>query len=566
MWFSLALLVIIVLAGTYYLTIQGFTTAFITCVLTIVCLAVAFGTYEYVAQKVFIGLLPDYAYAWALMGMFIVPLIILRILMDIWVPRAHLLPQLLDKGAAAAAGLISTFMIAGVLAIAIEMSPWGPSVLGFQRFNPEKPDEQSELLFKPDRAAAGFASALSGGPFSGTVRFASIHPDLITEIGWVQSAPAGISRVVPPDSVSFVDAGHVNFIYEREIKSQGPATLVPLSEFSGAANMTLPRVALQLRSEAANKDGKHLFTLRQVRLVGDLVTDDTRLPAMYHAIAVADKDVPTKFVRSIKTEGRSSTTTNVEEMVLTAAPNGQIDVAFQVPQNFDPRFVAYKQGPRIPIRKQQFKSAVVSPPEQTTAAPQPTPPPVVTPGGRVAGVKFVSSHFGGDLPLKLTNYSGDADMQGDELVQGHVLALVADQEGGSQQPVSALKVPQGRALLQLNVENLQAGSTLGRALSYSVHTIENYTVTDEHGRQYTPVGKYAAAKVGGEMYFELQYYPEYAESGARAIRPFDKIKNQNLRDDYKLVYLYLLPPGTKVTEFSTGRATTDLRNQNLVAP
>ena len=132
--------------------------------------------------------------------------------------------------------------------------------------------------------------------------------------------------------------------------------------------------------------------------------------------------------------------------------------------------------------------------------------------------------------------------------------------------VSGLKVPSGKALLQLNVESLRAGSTLGRALNFSVQTLENYTVEDDQGNKILACGKYAVADVGGETYVELTYYPTF-ESGGGRFKDFNKIKNQHFKKDYQLVYLFLLDKGRQAVKFSTGgnKRTIDLRGENLVA-
>jgi hypothetical protein len=184
-------------------------------------------------------------------------------------------------------------------------------------------------------------------------------------------------------------------------------------------------------------------------------------------------------------------------------------------------------------------------------------------------VRFLSSHFGNDLPVTLTTYQGyDTENRGTALEQGHVEGNLADQ--GDQQRDQALKtfeVPAGKALLHLNVENLRAGSVLGKALNWSVQTVENYILEDDRGNRMTPVGKYAVATVGNTDYIEVQYFPSYVNSGGR-LRPFSKIKSTHLRGDYQLVYLFLLDSGTKAMRFTPGggKRSMDLSQDNLVAP
>ena len=186
----------------------------------------------------------------------------------------------------------------------------------------------------------------------------------------------------------------------------------------------------------------------------------------------------------------------------------------------------------------------------------------------MSGVKFKSSRFGSDLPITFTAFQElDTEIQSGILSQGVLTGKLEDQGAvKSNGPVSGLKVPSGKALLQLNVESLRAGSTLGRALNFSVQTLENYTVEDDQGNKILACGKYAVADVGGETYVELTYYPTF-ESGGGRFKDFNKIKNQHFKKDYQLVYLFLLDKGRQAVKFSTGgnKRTIDLRGENLVA-
>jgi hypothetical protein len=187
----------------------------------------------------------------------------------------------------------------------------------------------------------------------------------------------------------------------------------------------------------------------------------------------------------------------------------------------------------------------------------------------VSGVRFKSSHFGSDMPLTMTAYAGhDLESQGSVFEQGSIEGKFADQGNKTRgKSLSSFQVPEGKRLLHLNVESLQAGSLLGKALNQAATTVEDYIVEDDRGNRIAPVGKYAVAKVGNDDYIEIQYFPEYASSGARSIRPFSKIKNSHLKGDYQLVYLYLLDVGRKAVRFSPGgnKRSTDLSKENLVA-
>ena len=587
MWLSLFLLAFLI-AATYFQAIQGVTSAAIMAVLTVLSLAVSFSTYEYIAQTFLISIKPDFAYPVALLGMFVVPLAVLRVLLDMWIPRSNLLPQILDRGAGAAFGLLTSFLVTGMMAIAVQMVPWGwgGGFLGFSRFNADTPETQNELWLKPDRVAASFGAALSRGVFSGSRDFRADHPDLVTELGWTQSAPRGVRRTLAVDAVSLVDAGRIEYVYDvTEAGSGGsrgrrgspaPQAAEDVPEGPRAGHI-LTQVILRISGDADDSDGKKRYMPTEVRLVGTNLDE----PVAYPAIAIPNPDEPNHFMRSWEKRGRDNKRLVTGQLFLVPSSN-QVEVAFEVPATFDPEFVAYKVGARVSISKAQINASRGGAEERTSArrtresqSDSDRPPDAdraSSRGGRVSGVvvREQGSHFGGRLPFTVTSYAGSVEeLEGGALVQGDVYGALAEQgAGGSRQAFSELKVPQGKALLQLTVVSARPGSVLGKALNYSVQTVENYFVTDDRGNQLLPVGKYAIAKVGGETYFEVQYYPEYAASGARAIGPFTKIQNVHLRTDAHayLVYLFAMEPRSKAVRFSTGRRTVDLTRENLVAP
>jgi len=80
------------------------------------------------------------------------------------------------------------------------------------------------------------------------------------------------------------------------------------------------------------------------------------------------------------------------------------------------------------------------------------------------------------------------------------------------------------------------------------------------------VGKYAVAEVGRDSYIEVIYFPELASAGGR-IGDFNRIKRGHLKDNYQLVYLYLIEPGARIVKFTPGgnAQPVDLSDENLVA-
>ena len=154
------------------------------------------------------------------------------------------------------------------------------------------------------------------------------------------------------------------------------------------------------------------------------------------------------------------------------------------------------------------------------------------------------------------------------MVSGHLIAEYDEQSEGTDPSVGRFLVPADKRLLQLEGEKLQAGSTLGKALSFAVGTLQNYFVQDERGNRYKVVGKYAIADVNGTKTVEIQYFSDPI-GAIGGMAKFSKINEKTLKRDDRFVLLFLVDPGARIVRFSTGGAATradDLTSQNLVAP
>lgn len=578
MWLSLGLLALLA-AITYFHTIQGLFSALLSAVLTLLCAALAFATFEVVAAHLLAPLKPDFALGLALVGMFILPLFVLRLVLDKFVHRACLLPLVIDKPGGLVFGLLAAYVMVGMLALGIQLMPFGNGFLGFSRVDPADPSkEQEELLLKPDRAAVKLASVLSDGVLSGSKSFTHAHPDFVTEVGWIEGVipledqkldRRGVRRYAPPGSMRVTAAWEEPYVYSRQDgeRSELPTEYHPRK---AEGRNKFIRVQMNVEADAADADKVHRFTLFQARLVGDL--GDRR--EQYHAMATVDADQPDKAVYEWKGRGGVGTL-----LSLLLKPDGnRIDVVFEVPEAFEPDFVEYKAGARERV---VLTAAPGAKPDAVAHVGAGAPPGAGSepgpPGGpaRIAGVGATGSFFGEGFPegITMTDYvSVDPEINHGKqaLEAGHLHGVVANQGAErNQPPVSRFTVPPDKRLLHLSVQSLQAGSVLGKALSLAVTTMKNYLVTDDKGRPYRPVGAYIIADSGGTRYIEIQYFPESAELAGRAIGPWSKLNERQLRGDYTYVLLYLVEPGARLVRFTTGGGRVqpvDLGNMDLVAP
>ena len=189
---------------------------------------------------------------------------------------------------------------------------------------------------------------------------------------------------------------------------------------------------------------------------------------------------------------------------------------------------------------------------------------------RRATAEGTQSFFGDKMAMELRSYRQlrNVDIVHGVLRDGHLAGEVDAQAGGTDPVVTRFNVPEDKRLLHLNTEFLQARSGIGRVLSQAIGTVQNYFVTDERGRQYKIVGKYAIADVNGRRMIEVQYYSTLIGSMG-GLGKFDRIRDEDFKNDYRLVMLFHVDPGARIKAFSTGGDATradDLSTQNLVAP
>jgi len=585
MWLSL-FLILLIAAVTYFIAIQGLFSALIMCVFTVLCCAFAFGIHEYVALEYLIQWKPDFAIPLSLVLSFAVPLIILRSAADALLRRSCLIASIFDRVGGAVFGFLSAMIIVGVLAVAMQALPFGESFLGFRRVDPSAEkftaDSENELWLTPDRFAVGLALTMSNGIFSGQRAWQQDHPDFVQEVGWSQTAPREVRCFVPRSAVTFVSAIEERYVHAVK---RGAAEDPNRPKDAASAEVAKPGrkfVAVRLKpgGDAQDTDGKQRFCPYQVRLVGQ---DSRGTVQQYHPFAVMDSEGATKgrYVREISDpKGAKPAATGLY------APDreGNVNVLFDLPESFaqdvlkspkgrEPIFVEYKMGARAEIR--QAAPPPVEPPPDAgpgdktkSADAQPGAP--RNPTGRTHGANVDDAKFTNELPQLLTKYNtvGDAEIQNGVMHSGYINANLDDQGPGPGQAVKQFQVPQGKALLRMDMVNVKAGSLLGKAKSFAVKTVENYIITTDGGGQYKICGQIAVANVGNERMIEVQYFPEAAGT-VGGVRPFERIKDSHMTGSgYELYFLFLIDSGRKVVTFKTtgGAGGADLSDMNLVAP
>ncbi len=591
-----AIIVVLIFAIALVQSTQGWYSAMIMTVLTITCAALAFGSFDYVAVNYLARYWkPSFAHAIALAALFGVPLVVLRLLFDRTIRRTTLLPMMIDRVGGGFCGLLTALTMVGVLAVTIQLLPFdNGAVLGYSRVDvadpaAEKPSgmEQTNLWLSPDRFAARLGTMMSAGIFGSDSSLYMAHPDLVQESAWTNAVPASVSRYAPPGSISVVGTELLPVMY-RVVPAPDPKNNPPTYEsLDPTAGNEFRLVKVKLSERAKDERKAHLFSLRQFRLAGR--KPGSAAMVEMHAIGIEqEQNDPTQHYIRYK-KGR--TDLPVVDNVYSPKGSDTVEVVFEVPKNFQPTHISYKRGASAPVsfaaagegdagrRTEKEKPEAAG---ATAAAPPPAAPTAPARGSRETGTgngragnirgvttKVGRSFFGDELPVELKDYRGsNIEHRGATLASGSLVAELDKQAEGKNDPIRKLAVPDDKRLLQLNMSKLQSQSGLGRILSQVVTTIQNYSVMDAAGNRYEVVGKYAIAKVGGTELLELEYFGG-AEGGAGRMRPFDRIKEADLKGEYSLVLLFLVQPEAHIVAFSSGGDATradDLKDENLIAP
>src|SRR5215204_4864671 len=132
MLFSIFVVVFVGIVA-YWHYLQGFFSAAISALLAIVAALVAVGYHEEIAMML-AGKMNDQANAVGLVSLFGVTYLLLRLIFDKAIPGNVRFPVLLDRIGAPIMGLIAGIFGVGVLVIAAQTLPFGPSIAGYQRY------------------------------------------------------------------------------------------------------------------------------------------------------------------------------------------------------------------------------------------------------------------------------------------------------------------------------------------------------------------------------------------------------------------------------------------------
>jgi hypothetical protein len=574
MLLTIAALVLVLLI-TFGQSICGLFSAAIMFLLAVLSASISFATYESLNEALLGKYIGDYGDAAALMVVFLAVLIVSRLVVDTFVKKNLEFPGIIDRLGAVVFGFGTAMILTGMLAVAIQLLPFGPDILGFDRLvevdrvtgepvadtgggskDPYSVRYESHSLWpSPDGFTVRLISMLSAHSFSGRVSFADVHPDFLDELQMLRMGPGKDSRRwVPPDTV---EVKAVWPLEDEQLKNGDPSKRAPENEW------LCLRTRVKSPDGAVDSDKSHRFAPIQVRLIGWKTARGKGSTEMYTPIGLAMnvmEDTPM---------GDHAVVPKDQPIMMPRTADGHlVDFVFDVPKSFVPWFLAYKRGARAEVRESLLRAG---PPQPkivqaiTEETAPPAPPSTSEQPDRVPGRHVHSglSRFDRSLPVALEPdwmTGTDVDISDGRFHQGHCVADWPLFEAEPSVGISNFFVPPGMKLFQLSVTREEAHSIYGRALQFTRETLAQYTVIDERGQRYFRIGEIRIANVGGQEKLEIQYWPQ-AEMPERCIQSPRVIQNTDLTGDYTLIYLFLIPEDRTPEKFDTGNRIRLLKQE-----
>jgi hypothetical protein len=302
----LSVIIIAVVGGVaYFHYAQGLFGATISATIAIIAACLAVGYHENLVDALLGGAVGDYATAGALVAIFALVYIILRVITDKAVPGNVRLPLMVDRVGGAVMGLIAGLFTAGIVALTAQALPFGPTVGGHARYTLESsrdvtvmptgssraqdmqvleqldedtfvPEKQKKLIIPVDDMVLSFVQKMSdGGSLAGARSLQSIHPSypdemfaqrLGVQVGGKRTAFNGKGKgqvSVPDDGV---------FIVTQDLtKNQVDAELNDLHgrevNWKKSGNNVQLVVRVMFGKDAADSDGSVRVSPASVRLV-----------------------------------------------------------------------------------------------------------------------------------------------------------------------------------------------------------------------------------------------------------------------------------------------------------
>ncbi|HWL92999.1 MAG TPA: CvpA family protein [Phycisphaerae bacterium] len=598
MLFSLVVALMVILIAAFW-AYQGFFSALIMFFESVVACMLAFGFYEVLAGMWIEQTGPGLGHALAFMGIFLGSLLLLRMATDKLIRDNVTLPLVLDRAGAAAAGFFTGMITVGGALTAIQMLPIGTGVFGFERYSTDKNGltlSNGLGLFRPDEFVCGLAGMLSNDRFGGDVRFSEAKADYVKALYSARAVPMSEENMFVQEGKVKVNAWWQVPQIDKPTHTLEKATGNMIRNFASEsplkASNTFVVCNVSVAKDVSGPDGKGAvrFRVPQFRLVGPPPSDEAvrqiTKPQVILASGMTDIYTHRKHgPKSVSGEQRKRLTafspvtdfilSDAETKVVEDGDSWKFDVAFEVPADFTPWYLEFKQGGRADLTRVKMSK---EPPSYASGpqgqggkqglveeqAPQTVG---AAPGGALHVANAIEERTEATslipIPLDKNDSAVSTRLSGGKLAAEARFWVVPRTDLPSEERVTEFDVPEGKRMVQIGADVLKQSSMYSRAIGFANRVLAQIKIIDDKGNEYYAIGFYAAAEQNGTWTIEVQYDPN-SEVPERALKKPTKvthnIMNQAGKDKTKFGFLFIVEPGAKIVKFSAGAKETQTLN------
>jgi len=530
---------------------------------------------------------------------FLVSLLIQREITDRLVKANVTIPVYFDRAGGGAMGLFTGLLLVGSALIPVQMLPIGADLFGFDRVHEiENKRAVRKLGFlSPDGFAIWIGNALSNKRFGGDNPLATAKPDYLMDLyGARDCTQTEDHHFIPAkaiDVTSYWFTDRIDVVTHRLEGNQFKRDYA--TEPPGDAGTRFFVAHVLVRKTAEPKDKPNVrFRLPQFRLFGPPKSESSVTPKCYLAVGMTDlysnkeHSLPEVKPDQVRRLVRFNPQTNfilgeniTKPLVVKEANDSggeqvtgyEFDVAFEVPDDFEPWYLEFKRGARFdftrsPTQKKEMFQKEIPDYASTALGKDGSGVPTGTSskvGGGVKGITNVAhaieerTGVSAELPTILNSEDSVVArmLQGGKLGSGKVVFEVPAEPIPEGSRITEFAVPDDKRLVQIGAEKNFPGSLFGKAMNYATNVVAQIFVQDDKGENYYAIGVYSAAVVNGKWMFEIQYKPdaEMPDKPGTLEKP-ERLTQQIMRDakpaERKFGYLFLVPPGTHLVKFFTG--------------
>jgi hypothetical protein len=559
---------LLVLLLTFYHSLFGAFSGLINVVCCLTATVVAYGCTDvlndFVTQQ---GLSPTYSLPLCLVALFAISHLILRLLADNFIRGNVRVPMYVDWVGGGACGFLIAMMTTGVLVTGFLMLPWGGRALMYSRI--ERTDRtdpqtgrvqfaQNRLWLRCDEFNAGLFGMLSGGSLGGKTAFASVYPSYPEWVFWSGNTVQHESATAPSRDENSDGFNAKGLQVQRWWEQHTPLTVAYRGRLPARSDLRRTAAFSEQRWEA--EPGKRLIGMRLELAVGSadpapggtrfhrfrptmirLVGADKRTgePQHYHARVIGGADPGEDHLRLADVDNNFA--------IPAVPPPAELDVYFEVDEDFEPHFVEYRRFARAPVKG-----------EPGTALADRLMGPVVydARARMIPGTLFTRAILPegtGDspelpFPIALSALT-DAEVSQGRLLSGRIHGDRQAVTGSGPSAVQEIALRERSRVFQLRCQARTAASLAGRVFDFANLTLNQYAVVTDRDTEVSLAGYYAIVERGGQEYFEL-YLAGPDEVAYTGLLDFKHVTRQELRSGTAIVgFIFFVPPGQNIVRF-----------------